>query len=45
MLVAAIVALIWVLLDQMNAKPSGMSRICWLGAVSVAIQSVIILSG
>jgi hypothetical protein len=45
MLVAAIVALIWVLLAQMNAQPTGMSRICWLGAVSVAMQSVIVLSG
>jgi IS4 transposase len=45
MLVAAIVALIWVLLAQMNAQPAGMSRICWLGAVSVALQSVITLSG
>src|SRR5436309_2133356 len=41
MMIAGIVALIWILLDQMNAQPSGMSRICWLGAVSVAIQSVI----
>jgi hypothetical protein len=41
MLVAAIVALLWVLLDQMNAQPAGMSRICWLVSVSVAIQSII----
>lgn len=44
LLVAGIVALIWVLLDQMNARPPGMSRICWLGAVGVAIQSVINLN-
>jgi hypothetical protein len=45
MLVGGIVALLWVLLDQMSARPVGMSRICWLGAVSVAIASIINLSG
>lgn len=45
MLMGGITALIWILLDQMNTRPSGMSRICWLGAVSVAIQSFINLSG
>jgi Transposase DDE domain len=45
MLMAGIVALIWLWLDEIAAHPPGMSRICWLGAVSVAIQSVLNLSG
>lgn len=44
-LVGAIVALIWLLLDEMGLRPSSMSRISWLGAVSVGLKLAINLSG
>jgi hypothetical protein len=44
-LVGSIVALIWLLLDDMGAKPPAMSRISWLGAVAAGLPNVISLSG
>ena len=44
-LVAAIVALLWLLLDQMNICPPAMSRISWLRAVAVGLQQALNLSG
>lgn len=45
MLVGGIVALLWLLLAQMQSQPPAMSRIAWLGAVAVALHSVVNLSG
>lgn len=45
MLVGGIVALLWLLLAQMQSQPPAMSRIAWLGAVVVALHSVVNLSG
>lgn len=45
MLVAGIVALLWLLLHSMHAQPLAMSRISWLGAVAVALQTIVNLSG
>lgn len=44
-LVAGIVALLWLLLAEMGAKPPTMSRIAWLGAVAQGLSHVIYLSG
>lgn len=45
LLVAGIVALLWLLLNEMQVKPYGMSRISWLGAVAVGLKHAINLSG
>lgn len=44
-LVGGIVALLWLLLDEMGDKSPSMSRISWLGAVAQALDNVIYLSG
>jgi hypothetical protein len=44
-LIGAIVALIWLLLAEMGAKPPSMSRIAWLGAVAQGLNHAINLSG
>jgi hypothetical protein len=43
-LVGSIVALIWLLLDDMGVKPPSMSRIAWLGAVAVGLNTAIALN-
>jgi hypothetical protein len=44
-LVAAVVALLWLLLDLMQPPPDGISRIAWLRAVADALPAAILLSG
>jgi len=44
-LVGSIVAVLWLLLDEMGGKPSSMSRIAWLGAVAEGLKHIIYLSG
>lgn len=42
-LVAGIVALLWLLLDSLQLQPASMSRISWLRGVAVLLHSVITL--
>jgi hypothetical protein len=44
-LIGGIVAVLWLLLDEMGGKPPSMSRISWLGAVADGLKLVIYLSG
>jgi hypothetical protein len=45
MVVGCIVALVWLLLEQMGARPKAMSRISWLRAAAVGLQQALNLSG
>lgn len=44
-LVAAVVALLWLLLDMLQQPPTGMSRVAWLRAVAHTLPTAIFLSG
>jgi hypothetical protein len=46
-LVGSLVALLWALMEgwDWGHKPAGMTRICWLRAIAVTVQSMIRLSG
>lgn len=45
LLVVGIVALLWLLIDDMGLQPPAMSRISWLRAVCVNLQDAVNLSG
>ncbi len=44
-LTAAVVALLWLLLDMLQPPPTGMSRVAWLRAVAHTLPAAILLSG
>ena len=44
-LVACLVALLWAIMEGWGYKPSAMTRISWLRAIGVTVQSLIRLSG